>query len=96
MATSRTSVTVSVRLHVVDNIPPAAMRAQRHAMEISYVGSAWSRAKSGAVTRVAARSATNLIFLASKSALGLILIGARANCRARYPATYFYVLNAAR
>ncbi|KAI4260738.1 MAG: hypothetical protein LQ352_000130 [Teloschistes flavicans] len=68
MAVSRTLSTVSARFHVVDNTPPAAMCAQRPAMEISHVGSAWSRAKFGAVTRGVARSVTSLVFLASKIA----------------------------
>ncbi|KAL8993845.1 MAG: hypothetical protein Q9169_006042 [Polycauliona sp. 2 TL-2023] len=69
MAISWILGTVSARFHVVDNTPPAAMRAQRPAMGISHVGSAWSRAKFGAVTRSAARSVTSLVFLASKTAL---------------------------
>jgi hypothetical protein len=89
-------ITVSARLNVVDSTPLAAMRAQRHAMEISHVGSAWSRAKFGAVTRVAVRNATSLAFLASKTALGLVHIAARANCHVRCPVTCFRVPNAVR
>lgn len=95
MAVSRTLGTVSARFHVVDNTPPAAMRAQRPAMGISHVGSAWSRAKFGAVTRGVARSVTSLVFLASKTARGPVHIGVRASCRARCPVTCFRVPNAA-
>jgi len=80
---------------VVDNTPLAAMLAQRLAMEESHVGFAWNRAKFDAVTRVAVRSATNLVLLASKTAPGLVHIGARANYHAQYPVTCFHALNAA-
>ena len=72
------------------------MRAQRYAMGVSHVGSAWSRAKFGVVTRVAVRNATSLVFLASKTALGLVHIAARATCYVRCLVICFRVPNAAR
>ena len=95
-AISRKLITVSARLNVIDSTPLAAIRAQRHAIRISHIGSAWSRAKFGVVTRVAVRNATSLMFLASKTALSLVYIAARANCYMRCPVTYFRVPNAAR
>ncbi|KAL9012461.1 MAG: hypothetical protein Q9173_002777 [Seirophora scorigena] len=80
MAVSPTLRTVSARFHVVDSTPPAAMRAQRPAMGIRHVGSAWSRAKFGAVTRSAARNATSLVYLASKTAPGPVHIGCPSVC----------------
>ena len=56
---------VSARIHAVDNIPLAATLARRLAIEKSHVGFAWSRAEFDAVTRVAVRSATSLVFLTS-------------------------------
>lgn len=60
-------------------------------MEISRVGSAWSRAKFGAVIRGVARSVTSLVFLASKTAPGLVHIRVRASCHAPCPVTCFHV-----
>ena len=86
---------VFARIHVVDDTPLAAILAQRLVMEKSHVGFAWSRAKFDAVTRVAVKSAMNLVLLASKSAPGLVHIGVRANYHAQYPVTCFHALNAA-
>ncbi|KAI4145818.1 MAG: hypothetical protein LQ340_006150 [Diploschistes diacapsis] len=76
------------------NIPPAATLAQGLAMEISHVGCAWSHARFGAVIHAVAKNATSLALPASKTALGLVHIGAPANYHAQYPVTCFHVLNA--
>jgi hypothetical protein len=72
------------------------MLVQRNVMEISHVSSAWSRVRFDAITLAAVRSATSLVFLASRTALGLVHIATHANCHVRYLVTCFRVPNAAR
>ncbi|KAL9027440.1 MAG: hypothetical protein Q9196_004037 [Gyalolechia fulgens] len=62
---------------------------KKAAMEKGHVGSASNRAKCDAAILVAARNATSLASLASKTARGLVPIGGRANCHAPCLATSF-------
>ena len=86
---------MSARILVAGHTLLAATRVQRPATDRDHVACAWSHAKFDAVTRVAAEGATSLACLASRTAPGLVHIGALANCLARYPVTCFRALNAA-
>lgn len=86
---------VSAKVPVVDHTPLVATLARRLVMEKIHVGSAWSRAKFDAATRVAVRSVMSLVFLASKTALGPVHIWARANYRVQSLVTCFHVRSAA-
>ena len=81
---------------MVDNTTLAATLAQTLAMEKTLVRFAWSRVRFNVVTRVAVRSATSLACLASKSAPGLVHIGAHESYHAQYLVTFFHALNVIR
>ncbi|KAI4175839.1 MAG: hypothetical protein LQ343_001452 [Gyalolechia ehrenbergii] len=87
----RRSTMVSARTPVEGSTTRACTHAQKFAMEKSHVGIASNRAKCGAAILVAAKNATSLASLALKTALGLVPIGARANCHAQCRVTSFLV-----
>ena len=81
---------------VEDSTQHADIHVPPYVIGIYPVRSAWSHAKLDAAIRVAAKSVTSLVCLASKIALGLVHIVVHANCHALCPAIVFHVLNAAR
>lgn len=70
----------------------AGTHVLRPVMERNHVGIVSKRAKCNAATLAAARNATSLARLASKTALGLVLTEARVSCHAPCLATCFRVL----